>query len=251
MFAENSLIERPPEIFEMKLRLSLEAIAFSIRAILTSLSAIEEICGYLNKSHRLPDNSHTVLCMNCWSIIDQTNMLCLLLNFLDNGRSEYISKFVKKHQIMKKLRDKMDHLNSNIPNLAAKKKTQSTIFGCLSFFQYPAIREDGSEDDSFGVIYGIPFGSSIREYGFRAPNPFGKTISARLSLFTFSAFDLTVSMDELSNDIRDLIINLEGHLSSLITKAVEDHKPDGITVEEFLAQPPLGLVISVDFHPKW
>jgi hypothetical protein len=70
---------------------------------------------------------------HAWSIVDQIYSLRLLLKSLD-FTGEDVDAFMASTARAHVLRNRMDHLDSRIPNIAASKSQSRSLFGSLSYF---------------------------------------------------------------------------------------------------------------------
>jgi hypothetical protein len=243
MFSPNSLVVRPPTVLREDQRLCFQAISLSARAIIKSLLYFKQIADDLEYGSSLADDKYIDLYLNCWSAIDQTHMLCQLIQYLDNSLEgdhlpDEIMSFREKYAIATLIRNKMDHLRSNIPNLAAAKKKNSTIFGSLSFY-----RCDGP-DATEGSIFAIVFGALDKSYSFPVVNPAGRDVWSGSSLFEFSSFDLRIGIHELFNDVPRLARRLDEMMERNRENWLQEAAEKGLG-EEALEQPAAGFVLSM------
>jgi len=73
------------------------------------------------------------LFQHAWSVVDQVYAMRRLLSSLE-FKGEDIDAFLAVTEIAYSLRNRMDHLDQRIPNIAASKDNTRSLFGSLSYF---------------------------------------------------------------------------------------------------------------------
>jgi hypothetical protein len=75
----------------------------------------------------------TAMFQHAWSMVDQVYIIRLLLRSLQLG-GEDVDAFMAATDAAYVLRNRMDHLNAGIPNIAKSKSQNRSLFGSISFF---------------------------------------------------------------------------------------------------------------------
>jgi hypothetical protein len=256
MFEDNSYVVRPPKGLVLKEQLALEAIAFSMRAAMAALVSIRAITDAHAEAQSAPDESpknypedQTVaLYSNVWEIVDQIHVVRELLALVKFEESDEPA-FLQKYEVAIRLRNKMDHLQGNLSNLAENKKLRPTIFGSLSYYKYRGKRKNpDGKTVRYGNVFAVPFGTITHGgHSFPMVNPVGHPISYKTDLFEFSAFDLTFPIFRLSEDLPNLAKHLDEAATRHAKKVAEERKvSEGVDTDSSLAQS-TSLIVRCEF----
>ncbi len=252
LFQPSSLVARPPFGIDQKLRLTLEAIAFSMESIQRSIGKIERYA-----SSQLPETRESNLADDtaelmgeCWSVVDQLYALSGLLSFLSRSAgpraAAILNQFIGKyHGVTSALRNVFRHLDARIPNLAKQKKIGSTVFGSISFVQYD---ENSTRTGIIGVIsFGAfsPGGNVVPS----ASAPLLDEPRSGIQFLEFSAYGESLKFWELASDLPILAKYLERTAEdSILPKIAEASNSQGIPVEQLLNQPPNAFLSAIRFE---
>jgi len=194
MIPENSFLRKIPLAYETQGRMELEAIAFATNSIYLKHSQIYNwaiACDSASFSN-VPYQERLDLFLNLWSIVDQADALRRLLQ--KGKASLVISDFLAIADPAQQMRNKMDHLPQNIPNMAGKSGKVLPIYGVFSFGKF-WLSKDGISVDDF-EIYTITAGSlthKTHQWPIATPSP-GKLLQIPIGMFEFSAFDCTLDI---------------------------------------------------------
>jgi hypothetical protein len=98
MFDAESYVARPPAIIAPPQRLALQAITFSMKAAMAALSSIQQITGEHTELTTDSEGNITLndfdgakkvtLFSNAWEIVDQTHVICKLLEAMVPAAAE-------------------------------------------------------------------------------------------------------------------------------------------------------------------
>jgi hypothetical protein len=238
MINNDSYLARPPAIINQRQRLCLEAIAFSINSIATDIQNIRAIvCAHsvIPLATDFSPRDKISLCSKLWSIVDQTHMLNNILKALSLG-APYVDSFISKYAAATTMRNWMDHIHTQLNNFINSKKARPTVFGCLSYFVFDNTRrtEDGKQYRDVAIVH---FGSlADKKQNFPLVNPLGRWAVNGVGLFQFSAFEDTLLIDDLYDDIRQLANNIEFTLLDCVNREVGKLKEQGIDTTGPLTQ---------------
>ena len=188
---------------------------------------------------------------NCWAIIDHL-LACqrILISLNITILNDELSKFSEKFQNVIYMRNKFQHINQNINNIASSKGNIDPLFGSVSYFYIPEenwkIESDGSVNVTKGQIIGL---GSVCEFGdgtiMPFTNPVGKQLWGPVSCVQFSAFDKIIDFDEAVRSLSKIASETERIISESIRIQVEKlHFKEGIPKEELLkTRPRVGAIV--------
>jgi hypothetical protein len=246
-----SYVVRPPVVVKFEHRICLEAITFAMRSAASALQAVRQITSAHNEdAEDFSESQRIGLYSHLWTVVDQLHFLRNLLHFMKAAGP--IGDFCARYATATTMRNVMDHLKNNIPNLANLKQKRPTVFGSLAYFKYVGIRKDKDGNDvHFGRSVVLPFGHLIHgAYNFPGVNPAGKLMSrVSTDLFTFSAFGSSLDLYKLYDDLPVLARYLEDQTrASILASAKEISSREGIDIADLLKQPGETIILfDVEF----
>lgn len=184
-----------------------------------------------------------------WSMVDQIYSLRLLLKSLDFA-GEDIDAFMAATECAYILRNRMDHLDARIPNIAASKNQPRSLFGSLSYFV-------------IGVAVGTPdvdvFIVNRQIEPLRPPEQIGSVLmpaEIRLPIgnFVLSVADQRLDLDSAIMTLGPVIIRtnqrFEKSIRDQVTEKASEH---GIDESALLAHSGAGykimLALKIDQPP--
>ncbi len=162
-------------------------------------------------------------------------MLNNILKALSLG-APYVDGFISKYAAATAMRNCMDHIHRQLNNFINSKKARPTLFGCLSYFVFDNTwrTEDGNQ---YGHVAIVHFGSlADKKQNFPLVNPLGRRVVNGVCLFQFSAFEDTLLIDDLYDDVEQLAKNIEFTLMDCVNREVGKLKDQGIDATGPLAQ---------------
>lgn len=179
-----------------------------------------------------------------WSIVDQLHAIRQLLTPPPAMTAGPITqRFLDAAAPATFLRNKMDHLKSNIGNLSDKKGDRYPLFGAISYVLSNADPETG------GLLMTVSSGALHGSEVFPAVNPLGRSFTTPVGLLQLHAFDLTFEFSPTFSALQDYIGATEVGLEIKIRTAAEAEAEKGIhTVEELLAHLGGSLVVAMAFE---
>lgn len=239
LFEADSFVVRPPAVLAREQAICLEAISLCMRSILLALNAVKQstIDFEPSKDNVVSEDKRVLLFFGLWGVVDQLHMLRnLLVRFAPGPRSKIVQSFVDDWEVASTVRNKMDHLHTNLPNLAESKAKRPTTFGALSYFRADQPKINGRV--VAGRIITIPLGSiSHAPLEFHAVNPAGRAITLPIDLFQFSAFDSRLPIYKLFDAIPALANHLDAELRDQLPKMAENlSAKTGEPIEKLMVQ---------------
>lgn len=209
MIPEESFLRRIPWVYETQGRMELEAIAFAIDAIYLKHHQISRWATSCDSDSfvKTPHHERLDLFLNLWSIVDQADVLRRLLQKIKANNA--VSAFLNIADSAQRMRNKMDHLSQNIPNLAGKTGKVTPVYGVFSFGKF-GLSNNGVEVEDF-EIYTITAGSlthKSHEWPIATPSP-GKILEIPVGMFEFSAFDCTLDISGLVQSLHHVVQTFE------------------------------------------
>jgi hypothetical protein len=205
-----------------------------------------------SKSSEYPTLVAQEMFAHAWSIIDQSHMLRTILKRTSPPEGGPISTFIKKFETVTLIRNSMDHLHSNIKNVANKKSPLPPLFGALSFCMVgPEQIVAGEHGDT--TIRGcramtITAGALTHpNHKFSLRNPMGRLIELPVGLFDFEAFEHRISFSELIADLRMLV----EHYDTVVKADQEEQlrqfaRGNGLDEEKIINEHHVAVMVAVD-----
>jgi|GEM_PF-4891288 len=238
----------------------LDALVYATDLISLNINSIRQIAIRYGKNiTEITFGERIILASFIWSVIDQCHVLRQLFKELlghtaDPNNPAPFEIFNKKYETVSRLRNKMDHLNQAIPNLAAS-KNRSPIYGAFSYFH--ATPEDiRQEADGSSLVSGrvitITFGTLANQEKIIVLNPAGRKLMAPVGGLHFNAFDEVVFLDELLEDLKPIVTDIEKQAEEQLTAQLQQAaKERGIPIEKLSVTPAAGLttVLEMSFGP--
>jgi hypothetical protein len=101
---------------------------------------------------------------HAWSMVDQIYSLRLLLRSLAFSGDD-VDAFMSATRSAHGLRNRTDHLDQRIPNIAASKDNSRSLFGSLSYFVRRLARRRSMSSPSLNtrILFGLPSNSPLFE----------------------------------------------------------------------------------------
>jgi hypothetical protein len=225
MLSETSFFKRIPTVIALEDRLIWEGAGWAIDMIFWSYDRLKRAATHIDtNSTEFPTSLAQEMFACAWSIIDQCHMLRAIFRRSGPPEDGPTSKFLEKFEAATRIRNAMDHLHSNVKNLANKKGSFPPLFGALSFCTVGpdeiVAGEHGKPNIRGCKIVTITAGALTHpNHGFRGVNPAGRLIELPVGLFEFEAFEHRLSFSELVSDLRKLV-----ELYDTVVKADRDER---------------------------
>ncbi len=163
MLPSDDFLRRPPQCLASVERLRLETLVFAHDLMETALSRLYAT------GHEFDVNNNAqrlAMFIDAWTIVDQVHVVRrVLLSLTGDDRKADTQAFIDGFSAARMMRNRMDHLNQNLPNRAKVIGRTNALFGTLSFFRPHADRwEQGlREDEIKGDLFFVNAGSTPRE----------------------------------------------------------------------------------------
>jgi hypothetical protein len=255
MLPEESILRHLPARLDPTERIRLEATVFAADALSFAFSSIREITARHGSGiSSIPRHERTALFVHAWTMVDQIHVLRQLLHAMRNGQmGPNQKKFYDTSEPALKMRNKMDHLKTNIRNRTSQRGKQGPLFGTLSYFlvePHQMKQTDAGTVVEAGTIVSITSGSvqvGNRPTG-RIPNPADQPIHPPVSQFILTAFDRNLVFDEVLEALQ-LTLNKSSEQAeaSLRKQAEAESSRSGSTVVELMSTFPIAnFVLMAD-----
>jgi hypothetical protein len=168
----------------------------------------------------------------CWAIVDQLHAVRQLMSFITNSKpplGPLTQAFMDASENTNEMRNKMDHLRTNMGNLSAMKGPRSPLFGSLSYFH---IADSEKETGHSVVLYS---GALIGETRVKFANPTERTFVLPVGLFEFSAFGRDLLLETTLCALLDLISAVAPDFENQIENQCRKHAlENGLNLDELL-----------------
>lgn len=237
MIPEESFLRRIPLAYETQGRMELEAIAFAIDAIYLKHQQISkwatncDLGSFVNTPH----HERLDLFLNLWSIVDQADVLRRLLQKIKTNRA--VNGFLNIADSAQRMRNKMDHLSQNIPNIASKTGKVVPVYGVLSFGKF-GLSNNGVDVEDF-EIYTITAGSlthKSHQWPIATPSP-GKILEIPVGMFEFSAFDSTLDVSGLVQSLHHVVQTFETDVRPRIEAKIKSvAEENGLSADALISE---------------
>jgi hypothetical protein len=166
-------------------------------------------------------------------------------------RTPLANTLVAKYHDARTLRNKMDHLSQNAKNTANSKR-RPPLFGVLSYVHVPP--EFITEKEGAIAILG---GGTVMLSAGRLPgggamdlqNPAGKRLNVPVGGFCLQAFDKTIALEAVAEDLGALMVEINFSFENRIHQHAADILKDhSVPLEKSLGNPPSGLSVYLVFQ---
>jgi hypothetical protein len=212
MLGKNSFFRKTPSAIGLEQRLIFEAAGWAIEMISWSNDRLKSAAARIDpNSKNFPSLEAREMFACAWSIVDQTHMLRELLKRLETAEAGPTLEFIEKYEAASDIRNKMNHLHQNIPNLANKKSAVTPVFGALSFCMARTGDEVAAETDPVVIkkecwIISISAGALTHpKHRIQVVNPAGRLVELPVGLIEFEVFERTLNFWQMETDLRALV----------------------------------------------
>jgi hypothetical protein len=187
---------------------------------------------------------------DAWTIVDQVHVVRqVLLTLTGDDRKSDTQAFIDDFAAAHTMRNKMDHLNQNLPNRAKATGRTNALFGMLTFFRpYADHWEEGLRDGEVrGDLFFVSAGSTPRDM-------VGSVVFQDLDIhlpicsFKLEAFDLSLFIERAVLQLRSLLKRMSDDIKSKVEAKVDELAATAGTTREELMRPASGhFVFQMDF----
>jgi len=225
---------------------------FAADVLTLAFSSIRELttrCGRAGVSAQ----ARTALFAHVWSAVDQLHVIRSLLR---TGEVEKMGPntraFYERSESASLMRNRMDHVAGNIPNLGAQKGIRVPLFGVLSYFlveEHQMTRTDVAGSVNAGTIISVTSGSVPQGKALVAlPNPPSRPIYPPVCQFLFSAFEWTLDLEDLVKALQELLNDYSERVEAdLRQKCQAESDRTGVPLDQLMAPLPIGdFVLELD-----
>ncbi|WP_063994302.1 hypothetical protein [Bradyrhizobium sp.] len=233
MLPPDSFLKQVPHALESRARLILEAAGWAIDSILIAFSDLESVALATPIDQPSTELEHRLF-VHCWSIVDQCHMLRSVLQRLPVVHPE-IAHFVQQTEGYTFVRNSMDHLAEKLDNLVRAKVTKPPIFGVASWIRVDPENIVGGKVVGF-TSWNVSSGTVLATPGWTAVRPRRELCAAEpVSNFYFEAFEHSVDLSQLIDDIRVVVEHFDTTVRARIDDGIrEGARARGIDPEEVL-----------------
>lgn len=249
MISDESILRRLPEALNAEQRLQLEALVFAADAAMHGMETIWQIsAGYGQVVDRISARDRVTTLVAAWSIVDQVHVARQLLQRMITGDvGPELSPFMQTAATATAMRNAMDHLHTNIPNLAKAKGPRAPIFGSLAYLLVaPEDVDQTGPEPRIRAVKTVVMMTGAVVAGVSAPviNPGGRMITVPVSNFELTSPAGTLSLSDAASQFATAVAFVEEqctHMFPLV--AAELAAAQGRPVEDYLTHPAAGLTL--------
>lgn len=180
----------------------------------------------------------------CWLIVDQLHAVRQLVRPpAQQAIGPIMQRFLDMSAPATDLRNKMDHLNTNLRNLGSKKGIRSPLFGAISYVLSNENPETG------GLLVTISSGTLQGGEVFPAVNPAGRNYTTPVGLLQLYAFDIIFEFSPALAALQDFVQHNERRFEEKVQAAAAEEALKGEhTIEELMAHFGSVPAIVMDFE---
>lgn len=252
MIPNDALIRRIPAFIAEEQRLRIEAIVFASDAIAACLDDVRAIANNIgDKIDSISRSQRTRIFICAWTIVDGIHAIRNLMQSL-HFTSAKIQDFIEKYESATLLRNKFDHLNQNVENLAQSQRRRPPIFGALSYCYLPPTEvqkvREGANPKCASLVT-LTTGKIRTPWGVQMFNPLNRDVTVPVGGFQFEAFDQTIVLEEAVDALEAVVLELNDGLNVQITDIARQlSKDSGKSVDELMRYDSEGLHLSIEIE---
>jgi hypothetical protein len=248
MLPDTSLLRKLPLTLNATQRLRLEALVFSTDLLVLALNNLRHLATLRGAQiNEITDVERKAMFVQAWAIVDHTHVVRQLLVDLANGKmGPKSTKFCSDAETATLLRNKMDHLHTNVGNLAKQKGMRAPLFGALTYLvvePHQVKQRDGqniiSGATAVTVMAGtVPDGKLMFPM---ATTPRGIPASA----FKLFAFDREFDLEAAVLDLQEIMISMDNAFTTEINDQIDAiASRTGTPIDQLMAPALGGLAIA-------
>ncbi len=135
MLPTDSPFRRLPDFVDRADLFLIQTLVFASDVMTVALQRLDNTAALFDVASGDPIGRASIL-SDAWTIVDQVHVARQLLRiwFAQEPDAD-IKAYIDKYEVAYALRNKMDHLSTNLPNLANAKNMPSPLLGSVSFFR--------------------------------------------------------------------------------------------------------------------
>lgn len=235
-------------------RITLEGAGFAIESVGYAYNNLRKLAG---EFAALSEKEYigfpiTPLFVHAWAIVDGAHFArSLLKNTTFSG--DPVRLFIERTEIATKLRNKFDHISSNVRNLAGKKDPMA-LFGALTMHhvrdEHISVSDSGAPVLNGCRLLQINSGKPTSMLHKLAENK-GEafTIERPVGRFLLQAFDLQVDLSALAFAVRDVVSYYDDVVKPDIDQQVRDAaEQQNVDPEEAVGNTGISVVWQADIR---
>jgi hypothetical protein len=200
---------------------------------------------------------HAAMLSPCWTIVQQVNVLRrLLVSLISNGRMPEVDAFRARYEGLKDMRDDLEHLSEQVPNLVAKKDSSSPPFGALyySVWKPESLKKlENGLNEMAGrrvCICGGPV--LLKQEVDLFPDTASSPVQLPVSHYRFDAGDGSLKIEMLVNDLAATMQLIAVEAEKVVTKSIEDNAEErGLCASDALVPGHGNIHLVADFHSRF
>jgi hypothetical protein len=252
MLSDQSFFKKIPTVITLEQRLIWEGAGWAIDMIFGSYERLRQAAIRIDTgSTQYPTLVAQEMFACAWSIIDQCHMLCNILKRSSPPPRGPTANFIERCKAVTLIRNSMDHLHSNIKNIANKKSALPPLFGAMSFSRVEPEHVIEGKLRGCKVITITAGALTHPNHTFGFLNPAGRSIELPVGMFEFEAFEHRLSLSDLVLDLRKLVeiydTDVKAEQEEQIRRFARDNGLDEEKVmNEHLGSLMIGLEIRFD-----
>lgn len=240
---EGSYFRKIPAVIDFEQKLRFSSFTYSSDIIRSSWCTMRDLAAQIGeKLDAMPAWARTTLLSSAWTIVDHLNNIRQLINNFysnDDDIGPISTQLIEGLESVRILRNKMDHLNQNIPNIAKQKGSASAVFGALSYFM-------PNQDGKSGFIFLHHFGPSERAENWPLLNPAGRKIAFPADHFQLSAFGETIEFGPVIAMLVSWLKKQDEHFAATFpVQAKKVAEDNAIALERLTAPVNIGTSIAL------
>jgi hypothetical protein len=237
MLPSDDFLRRLPQCLAPVERLRLETLVFAHDLMEIALERLYTVgVGFdmNNGAHRF------AMISDAWAIVDQVHVVRqILLSLTGIDRNSDTQAFIDDFAAAREMRNKMDHLNDNLPNRAKTKGHTNALFGVLSFFRPYADRlKQGLQDGRvWGDLFFVNAGSTPRDMVGSVALHDLDIVHLPICFPKLEAFDLSLLLERAVFQLRALLKRISDDTKTNIEAKVDEAVATAGQTREELMRP--------------
>lgn len=245
LVSDGSFLRRMPQVVPIKERMRLDAIVTAADIIEQSSNVLRTVTAEIGTEiEKFGNIERAYIISQCWTLVDQLHAIRQLLETAHKKEPRPFTKhFLEAALSATQLRNYMDHLAKNLPNLSNKKGSTLPLFGCLSYFY--SVQKPPMIGHIVTIMSGVLHGDAMMP----VINPLGRNLTLPAGMFTLSASHYSLDFGRAIAALRDWLGYVEGILEpDILGQLVQQGIPSS-GIEAAMASTGGGLVIAlrIDF----
>lgn len=239
----DSYLRRLPIALLLKERLRFDAIVTASDIIGQAFNSLRQFTAEVGIDlDKFSNGGRAFALSQCWTLVDQLHAVRQLLKPPHGKDAKPFAKaFLDAALPATNLRNVMDHLASNLDNLAKSQGSKLPLFGSLSYFYSPEPSPVGG--NIVTIMSGALHGNDVMP----CINPLGRDLTLPTGLFTLSSSEHRLEFAQAIGALRDWIRMVESRIESDIRAQLAKQAKSEEEVEASMATLGGGLAFVLQF----